>query len=925
MSLRSPRTPSFNRTGFQTLPNNNDTMNYDSDIPLSNVKTNSSTGARKQGDEAPYQESLNNEKSSLFHRNARPKAGGRRRTKVVDRTGTDGEQVKMNGLGKLYNKIVNFSAITRYMVFVLPVALILAVPIVLFALLTDAPAEAGDTDTRLFVNTGMKGVLFWGWIEIIWVSVWISKLVANLAPWIFMALCGVVSSGTRKYAEILRAVEVPLTLVFWAVSCLTTFTALTSTKLNGTTPGKWVTVMKNLLIPALIGSLILLVEKVTVQMLSISYHKRSFSNRIRESKGIIFLLGLLYDASRALFPMYCLEFAEEDYIINDSIEALLAKKTGQSGTATPLKLIGKVGVFGDKLTSAFGNIATGITGREVFNPNSAHSIVVEALEKTKSSEALAKRLWMSFVVEANEALVADDLIEVLGPARRQEADEAFSALDNDGNGDISLEEMVMKVVEVGRDRKAITASMRDVGQAIGVLDKVVSVIIFVIIVFVFVAFQNSNFVTTLATAGTTLLSLSFVFATSVQEFLGSCIFLFIKHPFDVGDRVDIDGKLLVVEQISLLYTIFKRIDTNKLTQSPNIILNNLWVENITRSKAMKEQLDMFISFDTSLEDIELLRSEMEAFVRDPDNSRDFQPDIILEATGIGNMDKLQLKVEIRHKSNWHNETVRAVRRSKFMCALVLALRKVPIYAPGGGSEALGGPNNPGYSVAISNSDAEAARDAASKAKEDKRLVPTKPTESPAAKGDLGSASESQAYDSLTVRNPMHDSAHKDEDAELRNTSFDRQRGEALSTPRSDMMKRASTRGRRRAGESALGLPDQMGPNVTLTYPSPRLGGFEPAINMGRPIDEEAELGMNAPTSSNSMIGVPYAGAGTSAYTGAPGHGAFPSTGPSQLVRQQTQPQSSQTQNQQGGSASASRRRLSLNFKPSSSRQDGAGA
>lgn len=75
----------------------------------------------------------------------------------------------------------------------------------------------------------------------------------------------------------------------------------------------------------------------------------------------------------------------------------------------------------------------------------------------------------------------------------------------------------------------------------------------------------------------------------------------------------------------------------------------MWIENVTRSKAMKEQLDMFISFDTTFEDIEALLSEMETFIRSADNSRDFHPDLVLECTGIGNMDKLQLKIEIRHK------------------------------------------------------------------------------------------------------------------------------------------------------------------------------------------------------------------------------------------------------------------------------------
>ena len=119
------------------------------------------------------------------------------------------------------------------------------------------------------------------------------------------------------------------------------------------------------------------------------------------------------------------------------------------------------------------------------------------------------------------------------------------------------------------------------------------------------------------------------------------------------DIIGPEKELLVVEQISLLFTVFKRIDSMKIVQVPNIVLNNLWIENITRSKAMKDQLDLFISFDTSLEDIHALRKEMENFVCGPDNLHDFESDVVLKATGIGNMDKLQLKVEIKHKSNWH--------------------------------------------------------------------------------------------------------------------------------------------------------------------------------------------------------------------------------------------------------------------------------
>jgi small-conductance mechanosensitive channel len=59
---------------------------------------------------------------------------------------------------------------------------------------------------------------------------------------------------------------------------------------------------------------------------------------------------------------------------------------------------------------------------------------------------------------------------------------------------------------------------------------------------------------------------------SLQEVLSSIIFLFVKHPFDVGDRVNIDGVQYTVKEIRLLSTVF--LDTSGLlVQAPNLILN----------------------------------------------------------------------------------------------------------------------------------------------------------------------------------------------------------------------------------------------------------------------------------------------------------------------------------------------------------------
>lgn len=65
--------------------------------------------------------------------------------------------------------------------------------------------------------------------------------------------------------------------------------------------------------------------------------------------------------------------------------------------------------------------------------------------------------------------------------------------------------------------------MWQVDQAINVLDRLLCTVVFVAVIFVFVAFLNANFTTTLATTGTALLSLSFVFSVTCQEVLG-CVY-----------------------------------------------------------------------------------------------------------------------------------------------------------------------------------------------------------------------------------------------------------------------------------------------------------------------------------------------------------------------------------------------------------------
>lgn len=466
---------SSRNSGFMHLPESGSRHNMNDDvIQLTTVRSNASTGARKPNMATSSSfESHQSEKPKSHHHFSR---GRRQKPKdqSLGRRGTgdtEAEAASLNFMGRLYYKIIGFSIVSRYLVYIVPVAIFFAIPLVILPLTNhmDQP-RVGLGGPPLFQ--------FFLWVEITWCTVWLAKLVAWFLPKLFVFFCGIVSSGTRKYATVLVNLNIPLSLFFWALAVWLTFKHLLNQRFNA----PWLRTLDTIFGALFVSSAVFLGEKAIVQLIGVSYHQRSFANRIKESKREVHLVGLLYDASRTLFPMYCDEFAEEDYVINDTIEAMLGKK---SGSATPMRLIGDVSRIGGKVTSAFGNIASEITGKKVFNPNAAHSVVIEALEKLRSSEALARRIWMSFVVEGNENLYYEDVAEVLGPAYKIEAEEAFNAVDSDQNGDISLDEMIRKIVEIGKERKAISEGMKDIGQALGAFDKVLLFVVLLIVVFIF--------------------------------------------------------------------------------------------------------------------------------------------------------------------------------------------------------------------------------------------------------------------------------------------------------------------------------------------------------------------------------------------------------------------------------------------------------
>lgn len=411
------------------------------------------------------------------------KPAGRRRRQEESSSGTLEDEdtgAQLNKMGQLYERILKYGTGTHYSIYSLPVAVVILIPIIAGA------TQVDRSDPKI---GGIRIVWFFTWIEAVWLTLWTSMLFARVVPGVFEYLAGVVSTETKRYARILENLRTTITILVWVIVSFILYEVLFSTASSGNTPGGWTKTFKQVMAAILISTIIFTIEKVFVQFISVSYHARSFNNRIDEVKRAVDLLAVLFDASREMFPMYQ-EFLDQDWLIHPNIETLFrkgipGKRSSADGAArrSNHRIFRGIGRLGNKVNSVFGNIASELTGKGVLQPRSAKLLVIEALEKSKSSQALAQRLWYSFVMEGHDRLRLEDLEEVLGSATHNTAADCFHLLDPDENGDVSLEEITLKLTEVCIERKSIARSMHDVSQAIKALDNVLGSVAFLLSVF----------------------------------------------------------------------------------------------------------------------------------------------------------------------------------------------------------------------------------------------------------------------------------------------------------------------------------------------------------------------------------------------------------------------------------------------------------
>ena len=571
-------------------------------------------------------------------------------------------------VAKFFKYIHESSFVIRYFTYIAPVTALLLIPVLIGAL----------TNPGQNANVGGVELLWFGvWLEIVWLTLWAGRIIAKLIPFPLGLISSLFTNNSKKWRDLGKQLEIPATLFFWWLAIEVSFLpTMTNHHIGGRKATKhWEIVMNKVIIAIFVGAILNFIEKIIIQLIAISFHLRTYQDRIEINKFQIGSLTKLYVYSKEKMEVEDAEFEEKPS--GQASGARTPAIYAQQATHAVNKAFAKVG-------DVAGTVAGDFTGRKVAKSSHPSQVVLNLLNSTPGSQVLARRLYRTFAQEGREVVYADDLKNAF--ENGEEADAAFSMFDKDMNGDISMEELEAVCVEIGRERKAITASLKDLDSVVSKLDDVLFFIVCVVALLVLISLISTSAAGVLTSAGSAVLALSWLFAATAQEFLQSCIFVFVKHPFDVGDRVSIYGSTgsqlkgddYFVKEISLLYTEFKKIE-GQVVQAPNSYLNTLFILNMRRSGGLAEAVPIVIRFGTSLEQIEGLRNSLLEFVRA--EKREYQDKILTELRDLTEVYSLTLNVVFFYKSNWQNELLRLQRRNKFICAMMMAMQELSIEGP----------------------------------------------------------------------------------------------------------------------------------------------------------------------------------------------------------------------------------------------------
>lgn len=425
------------------------------------------------------------------------------------------------------------------------------------------------------------------------------------------------------------------------------------------------------LMSLLIGSFLWLLKTLSLKILASNFHVSNFFDRTQES----------------IFHQYVLQTLSGPPLIEEAERVGRSPSMGQlsfrstkKGKATKEKKVidmakvhkmkqGKVSawtmkVLVDAVTSS-GLSTISNTLDESFADGEVEQSDKEITNEMEATAA-AYYIFRNVAQPGCKYIDEEDLLRFM---IKEEVDLVFPLFEGYETGRVDRKALTNWVVRVYNGRKALAHSLNDTKTAVKQLHKLVTGILVVLTIVIWLLMMEIATTKVLVFLSSQLVAAAFMFGSTCKTIFEAIIFVFVMHPFDVGDRCVVDGIPMLVEEMNILNTVFLKLDNEKIYY-PNSVLATKPISNYFRSPDMGDSVEFAIDFATPVEKIGFLKDKIKKHLEKTPHH--WHPNHNVVVKEIENVNKLKMALYCTHTMNFQEYGEKNKRKSE----LVIEIKKI---------------------------------------------------------------------------------------------------------------------------------------------------------------------------------------------------------------------------------------------------------
>ncbi|KAK4726103.1 hypothetical protein R3W88_031020 [Solanum pinnatisectum] len=502
----------------------------------------------------------------------------------------------------------------------------------------------------------------------------------------------------------------------WLSLVLIAWLCIFDKKVDKMTGGKVLPYVSSIWICLLVGAYIWLLKTLLVKVLAMSFHVSTFFDRIQESLFNQYVIETL--SGPALVEIDQTEHEEEEKVMAeveklqsagatlpaDLKASIFAKRPIGTPRKTPTGSTPRSSAFSRAISEKEKEKEGGITIDHLHRLNQKNisawnmkrlmnmvrngvlSTLDEKLPQSnyedetavqitseKKAKAAAKQIFNNVAKPGSKFIYLEDLMRFM---REDEASKTMRLIES-GTETRGISKCALKnwAVNAFRERRALALSLNDTKTAVNKLHQMLNVLVAIIILVIWLLILRVATMHFLVFLSSQILLVVFIFGNSAETTFEAIIFLFVMHPFDVGDRVEVDGVQMVVEEMNILTTVFLRYDNQKIIY-PNTVLSTKPISNYYRSPDMGDSVDFSIHISTPMEKIAMMKEKITRYIEN--RSDHWYPAPMIVMRDVEDMNGIKWSVWLSHTMNHQDMGERWARRALLIEEMVKTFRELDI-------------------------------------------------------------------------------------------------------------------------------------------------------------------------------------------------------------------------------------------------------